>query len=120
MLRGKGLLTRGRGFGLIELNELESHLWEAANILRGPVDAADFKISDVYDEELDAALEDSDLDEIRENGHNLNIPRYVEPVIEEETITVDKAIANLKESLQAAYAAEDKLRELLKREGMTR
>ena len=28
----------------IYLNTLESHLWEAANILRGPVDAADFKI----------------------------------------------------------------------------
>ncbi|KUG20336.1 MAG: type I restriction-modification system subunit M N-terminal domain-containing protein [Methanomicrobiaceae archaeon] len=25
------------------LAQLESHLWEAANILRGPVDAADFK-----------------------------------------------------------------------------
>ena len=23
--------------------QLESHLWESANILRGPVDAADFK-----------------------------------------------------------------------------
>jgi type I restriction enzyme M protein len=49
------------------LGELESHLWEAANILRGPVDAADFKtyvfpllffkrISAVYDEEYGAAL----------------------------------------------------------------
>ena len=49
------------------LEELEAHLWEAANILRGPVDAADFKtyifpllffkrISDVYDEEVEAAL----------------------------------------------------------------
>jgi type I restriction-modification system DNA methylase subunit len=27
----------------IELSQLESHLWEAANILRGAVDAADFK-----------------------------------------------------------------------------
>lgn len=27
----------------MELNALESHLWEAANILRGPVGAADFK-----------------------------------------------------------------------------
>ena len=46
----------------LDLSTLESHLWEAANILRGPVDAADFKtyifpllffkrISDVYDEE---------------------------------------------------------------------
>lgn len=25
------------------LSQLESHLWESANILRGPVDAADFK-----------------------------------------------------------------------------
>lgn len=29
------------------LSQRESHLWEAAEILRGPVDAADFK-SDVF------------------------------------------------------------------------
>jgi type I restriction enzyme M protein len=29
----------------IELSTLESHLWEAATILRGPADAADFKIT---------------------------------------------------------------------------
>ncbi len=58
------------------------------------------------------------LDEIRENDFNLNIPRYVEPVIEEESMTIEQAIANLKESLQAAYAAEDRLAALLKREGL--
>ncbi|MDE0162417.1 MAG: class I SAM-dependent DNA methyltransferase [Acidimicrobiaceae bacterium] len=53
---------------------LESMLWEAANILRGPVDATDFKayvfpllflkrISDVYDEERSGALEESSGDE---------------------------------------------------------
>src|SRR2546426_12656827 len=58
----------------VSLNQLESHLWEAANILRGPVDAADFKtyvfpllffkrISDVYDEEYTAALAESEGDE---------------------------------------------------------
>jgi type I restriction enzyme M protein len=56
------------------LNQLESHLWEAANILRGPVDAADFKtyvfpllffkrISDVHDEERRAALKVYEGDE---------------------------------------------------------
>ena len=58
------------------------------------------------------------MDEIRENDYNLNIPRYVEPVIEEEAITVDQAIANLKHSLEAAYAAEDRLMMLLKQNGL--
>ena len=58
------------------------------------------------------------LDEIRKNDYNLNIPRYVEPVIEEESLTIDQALANLKSSLQAAYAAEDRLKDLLLREGL--
>jgi type I restriction enzyme M protein len=58
----------------LDLAQLEVYLWEAANILRGPVDAADFKtyvfpllffkrISDVYDEEYAAALAESGGDE---------------------------------------------------------
>jgi type I restriction enzyme M protein len=56
------------------VSTIESWLWEAANILRGPVDAADFKtyvfpllffkrISDVHDEEYEAALNESGNDE---------------------------------------------------------
>ncbi|MCA9913913.1 MAG: SAM-dependent DNA methyltransferase, partial [Anaerolineae bacterium] len=52
----------------ITLSRLEAHLWESANILRGPVDASDFKtyifpllffkrISDVYDKELAEVME---------------------------------------------------------------
>jgi type I restriction enzyme M protein len=58
----------------VNLSQLESHLWEAANILRGPVDAADFKtyvfpllffkrIADVHDEEYRAAIAESDGDD---------------------------------------------------------
>lgn len=57
----------------ITLSELESYLWAAANILRGPIDNADFKayifpmlffkrISDVYDEEYKQALKKFDGD----------------------------------------------------------
>ena len=55
--------------------ELEDYLWGAANILRGMIDAADFKqyifpllffkrISDVWDEEYQTAIAESgnDLD----------------------------------------------------------
>ncbi len=58
------------------------------------------------------------LDEIRENDYNLNIPRYVEPVIEEESVTIDEAIRNLKTSLAAAYVAEDRLTELMRQNGL--
>ena len=69
--------------------ELEDYLWGAANILRGMIDAADFKqyifpllffkrISDVWDEEYKTALSESnnDLDyaEFREN-HRFQIPK---------------------------------------------
>lgn len=60
--------------GVNSLSELEQYLWGAANILRGPVDKADFKsyifplllfkrISDVYDEEYEIALSESGGDE---------------------------------------------------------
>ena len=58
------------------------------------------------------------LEEIRQNGYNLNIPRYVEPGLQEESITLEAAIANFKESLDAAYTAEDRLKRLLAKEGL--
>jgi type I restriction enzyme M protein len=58
----------------ISLPELEQYLWGAANILRGPVDKADFKsyifpllffkrLSDVYEEEYASALQESGGDD---------------------------------------------------------
>ena len=72
----------------MEKKELEDNLWGAANILRGMIDAADFKqyifpllffkrISDLWDEEYQLALEESegDLDyaSFAEN-HRFQIP----------------------------------------------
>jgi type I restriction enzyme M protein len=58
------------------------------------------------------------LDEIAGNDWNLNIPRYVEPIIEEETITVEQALANLQQSLESAYEAEEHLQKLLRDAGL--
>ena len=54
----------------ISINQLESYLWESANILRGPVDAADFKtyifpllffkrICDVWDDEYQEIIDET-------------------------------------------------------------
>ncbi len=68
--------------------QLEDYLWGAANILRGMIDAADFKqyifpllffkrISDLWDEEYRQALEESENDlsyaQFAEN-HRFQIP----------------------------------------------
>ena len=69
--------------------QLEDYLWGAANILRGMIDAADFKqyifpllffkrVSDLWDEEYQSALEESGNDlsyaEFAEN-HRFQIPK---------------------------------------------
>ena len=58
------------------------------------------------------------LEDISGNDHNLSIPRYVEPVAKQDVPTVEEAMQKLRESAEAAFAAEDKLIALLKREGL--
>jgi len=58
------------------------------------------------------------LAEIAANDHNLNIPRYVEPKVDQEVLTVDEAMRRLRASARAAFAAEERLIGLLKREGL--
>lgn len=71
----------------INLSQLESHLWESANILRGPVDAADFKtyifpllffkrICDVWDEEYAEIVDETGDAELAlfPESHRFQIP----------------------------------------------
>jgi type I restriction enzyme M protein len=91
----------------LTLSKLEQHLAKAAWILKGPVDAADFKvyifpllffkrISDVYDEEFNSALQDSDGDE--DYASLTELHRFVVPNgchwndVRNTTVNVGKAI----------------------------
>ncbi len=56
------------------------------------------------------------LDEIAANDHNLNIARYVEPKITSEVLTVEESMKRLRESAEAAFAAEERLIALISRE----
>lgn len=71
----------------LPLSQLENHLWESANILRGPVDAADFKtyifpllffkrICDVWDEEYQEIAEEMGDPELAmfPESHRFQVP----------------------------------------------
>ena len=51
--------------------------------------------------------------EIEENEYNLNLPRYVDTFEPEEEIELASALAELGAAKVAAFAAEQKLREIL-------
>ena len=58
------------------------------------------------------------LEEISANDHNLNIPRYIEPKVEQEVLTVEEAMNRLRDSAEGAFAAEERLVSMLTREGL--
>lgn len=72
----------------VSLAQLEGHLWESANILRGPVDAADFKtyifpllffkrICDVWDEEYQEIVDETGDEQLAwfPESHRFQIPQ---------------------------------------------
>src|SRR3954469_14853881 len=79
---------RGKAMPRISQQQLESYLWGAAVHLRGHIDAGDYKqfifpllflkrLSDVYDEELEAALKQSGGDAefaVYPENHRFQIP----------------------------------------------
>jgi type I restriction enzyme M protein len=100
----------------MKTKELEAYLWGAANILRGLIDAADFKqyifpllffkrISDIWDEEYQQAVEESGGDltyaEFREN-HRFQIPKGC------HWDDVRKKTVNVGAALQKALAGIEK------------
>ena len=97
--------------------QLEDYLWGAANILRGMIDAADFKqyifpllffkrVSDLWDEEYQVALEESGNDlsyaSFAEN-HRFQIPEGCHwEDIRKKTIDVGSALQNALNGIEKA------------------
>ncbi|ETX11515.1 DNA methylase [Marinomonas ushuaiensis DSM 15871] len=52
--------------------------------------------------------------DLEENDFNLNIPLYVEKIIEDNLPSVEEAMADLKEAWQASLEAEEKFKQVLK------
>jgi len=69
-------------------------------------------------QEVEGVVRVVTLDEIASNDYNLNISRYVQPMVEEKSISVEQAMDDLRKAAQEAFAAEERLIALLKKEGM--
>lgn len=54
------------------------------------------------------------LDELKENDFNLNIPLYVEKIIEDNLPSVEEVLANLKMAWEESLKAEEKFKTILK------
>jgi type I restriction enzyme M protein len=56
----------------------------------------------------------AELDDLKENDFNLNIPLYVEKIIEDNLPSVEDALADLKTAWEASLQAEEKFKTILK------
>src|SRR5690554_6981090 len=68
-------------------------------------------------EEIEGVARWVALTEIEENDFNLNIARYVQKPLEEETISVEDALRDFQQKLAALEQAENELEVLLFKEG---
>ena len=55
------------------------------------------------------------MDDLKENDFNLNIPLYVEKIIEDNLPSVEEAMTDLKQAWQASLDAEEKFKTVLAR-----
>ena len=101
----------------ITIAELEAYLWGAANLMRGSIDAGEYKnyifpllflkrLSDVYDEEYEEALEASGNDEsfaLLPEQHTFQVPDGAHwKQIREKHSVVGKAIQNAMRAVESA------------------
>lgn len=64
-------------------------------------------------EEVENYVKVATMEEIAENDYNLNIPLYVEKIIEDDLPTVEEALADLKVAWKESLEAEERFKELL-------
>jgi len=111
----------------IDLNALKSHLWGSANILRGSIDAADYKnyifgmlflkrLSDVFDEEQEKLKNESHVDFNDPDNYSFYVPErahwsYLKTLTQDLGAAINKANDALEEknpeTLEGVLSAVD-------------
>lgn len=76
-------------------------------------------VQQIYDwyhgyQDVENYVKVASMDELAENDYNLNIPLYVEKIIEDNLPSVEEAMADLKQAWQESLEAEKKFKKVLK------
>lgn len=108
IVNAEEVFTKGRAQNSLS----EAQADEIFNIYKSQIEAGPIQA-----EESEGVARWIGLDEIKENDFNLNIARYVQKPLEEETISVNEALKDFQEKLKALEVAEQELEELLIKEG---
>lgn len=66
-------------------------------------------------EDVENYVKVASMAELEENDYNLNIPLYVEKIIEDDLPTVEEALADLKKAWKASQEAEERFKNILKK-----
>ncbi len=69
-------------------------------------------------EDVENYVKVATMEEIVENDYNLNIPLYIEKIIEDNLPSVEEAMSDLKDAWQKAQDAEEKFKQNLKEFGV--
>jgi type I restriction enzyme M protein len=76
-------------------------------------------VQQIYDwyhnyQDVENYVKVASMADLKENDFNLNIPLYVEKIIEDNLPSVEEAMVDLKAAWQASLEAEDKFKQVLK------
>lgn len=72
------------------------------------------KIVCILNVDVENYVKVASMNDIAENAYNLNIPLYVEKIIEDDLPSVEKALNDLKDAWKESQGAELRFKELLK------
>jgi type I restriction-modification system DNA methylase subunit len=95
----------------LTLSQLEQYPSKAAWILKRPIGASD-------DRDVENYLKVASMDDLAENDFNLNIPLYVEKIIEDYLPTVEGALVDLNTAWSESQQAEAHFKAKLKEFGV--
>ena len=113
IINAEEIFTKGRAQNTLS-NSQADEIYEIyqAQEQQGP-SSKDIKGAD----EIEGVARWVHLTEVKENDFNLNIARYVQKPLEEETITVEEALKDFQSKLADLEQAEEELEALLIKEG---